>query len=92
MSVSTAAVCMSYPSSTGIALLYIVPYLLFLLHKGPDLEKTIGQIRPPICPATSPVIIKKRSSFSAAQLAFLTCVSLETSMLILSSAEHARTV
>ena len=31
-------------------------------------------------------------SFSAAQLAFLTCVSLETSMLILSSVEYTRTV
>ena len=62
------------------------------VHKGPDHEKTIEHIRPPICPATSPVIIKEQSSFSAAQITCLTCVSLETSMLILSSAEHARTV
>ena len=54
-----------------------------MFHKGPGLEKIIGQIRPPICPATYPVIIEKRSSFSAAQLTLLTCVSLDVGDMII---------
>ena len=52
-----------------------IGYLL-LHHNGTNLEKTIEQIRPPICPEISPVIIKKRPSFSAVQLTFFAlCLS-----------------